>query len=76
MINPATGEPLTEVPVATYAQLEQAVAAAERAFIPWSAKTPKERADVLHALAKLIERHAEAFSELIMQEVGKDRQSA
>ncbi|TBU38415.1 NAD-dependent succinate aldehyde dehydrogenase [Dichomitus squalens] len=76
VINPSTGEPFAQVPIATKAQLEQTVAAAERAFTSWSAKTWQERADVLRALAVLIERHAESFVELIMREVGKDRHSA
>ena len=76
VIDPATGEAFAQVPVATYTQLEQTVAAAEQAFPSWSAKTWKERADVLRELGALIERHAEQFTNLIMREVGKDRGSA
>ncbi|TBU32695.1 NAD-dependent succinate aldehyde dehydrogenase [Dichomitus squalens] len=76
VIDPATGEVFAQVPVATYTQLEQTVAAADRAFASWSAKSWQERGDVLHALGALIERHAEQFTNLIMREVGKDRGSA
>ncbi|TBU38412.1 aldehyde dehydrogenase [Dichomitus squalens] len=75
-INPSTGEVFAHVPVATREQLEETIAAAERAFPTWSAKAWGERADILRALAALIERHAERFNTMIMREVGKDRASA
>ena len=41
--NPATAEVIAEVPVATSAQLDEAVAAAEAAFAGWSATPLAER---------------------------------
>ncbi|KAI1797447.1 aldehyde dehydrogenase [Ganoderma leucocontextum] len=75
IINPTTGEVFARVPVATDEQLEETIAAAERAFPAWSAKTWDQREDALVALGALIERHAEHFAELLMREVGKDRVS-
>ena len=62
--------------VATREQLDEAVAAAERAFPAWSAKPWEERQAALEDMAALLERHAESFAEMLMREVGKDQMSA
>ena len=41
--NPATGEVVGKAPVATREQLDQAVAAAERAFASWSKESEARR---------------------------------
>ena len=44
VLNPATGKLIVEVPEASQAQLNAAVAAAARAFESWSQTTPAQRA--------------------------------
>ena len=75
-MNPATEDVFAHVPQATRAQLEDAVAAAARAFPAWSATPWEARQAVLERIADLAEEHAGHFVPLIMQEVGKDHFSA
>ena len=76
IINPATEEILTRVPIATPEQLDAAILAAERAFPAWSATPWEARQAALATLADLLDQHAEQFAQLLMREVGKDRASA
>ena len=61
------------MPVATPAQLEDAILAAERAFPAWSATPWEERQAALSRLADLIDEHTEQVEYLLMKEIGKDR---
>lgn len=69
--NPATGETLSRVANGTGADVDKAVAAAERALPGWSAKLATERADYLYKLNTLIERDAEHLARTISSEMGK-----
>lgn len=71
VINPATGEQIATVPLGGIADVEQAVAAAERAFDDWSATTPGKRAELLLELANRLANHAEEFAQLESINVGK-----
>ena len=51
VLNPATGEVLTNIPEASIPQVELAVAKAELAFLKWSRTTPKERSQLMLKLA-------------------------
>ena len=75
-MNPATEDVFAHVPVATHEQLEDAVAAAERAFPGWRDTPWEARQQALSDIAALLERHEAGFIELLMREVGKDRVSA
>ncbi|KAL4759137.1 aldehyde dehydrogenase family protein [Aspergillus foveolatus] len=75
-INPATGEPNPDVPVATAEDVDKAVAAAEEAFKTWSEVPFVERQKALLAFADAIEKHAEDFAKLLVQEQGKPLQFA
>ncbi|PIL29856.1 hypothetical protein GSI_08063 [Ganoderma sinense ZZ0214-1] len=76
IINPATEEVFARVPIATPAQLDAAILAAERAFPAWSATPWEARQAALARLADILDRHADQFAQLLMREVGKDRASA
>ena len=76
IINPATEEVFARVPIATPAQLDAAILAAERAFPAWSATPWEARQAALARLADLLDQHDEQFAQLLMREVGKDRASA
>ncbi|MGQ4615702.1 aldehyde dehydrogenase family protein [Nocardia sp. R7R-8] len=71
--NPATGQVFTEVPIATQADLDEAVAAARAAFPAWSATPLSERQAIVSAIGDRLEQHAEEFLALLTAEQGKPR---
>ena len=73
VVNPRTGEVITTVPDASLAQVDAAVAAAEKAFRTWSRTTPAERASLLLKLADAIDKDAESFAALEALNCGKPR---
>ncbi len=70
-VDPATGETLAEVPVATPAEVDLAVRAAADAFRGWRATPPTHRARLLWALADLIEEHSEELAAIEVLDNGK-----
>jgi 1-pyrroline dehydrogenase len=71
VMNPATGEVVAEVPNATAADVDRAVEAAEAALPEWLDATPKERSELLHKLADVLEQNAEELAQLESLNVGK-----
>lgn len=71
ILNPATGALITKIPSASKGQIDQAVAAAARAFLSWGRTTPGERSGLLLKLADRIEADAEGFARLESQNCGK-----
>jgi len=71
IINPATGQKLVDVPEASPEQVEQAVAAAARAFESWSQMTPGARSVLLLKLADRIEQLGPEFARIESLNVGK-----
>ena len=69
--NPATGEPVAEVPALGASETRRAVEAAHRAWGPWRARTGKERAGVLRAWFDLLTAHANDLAALMVAEQGK-----
>ncbi len=53
VINPATQEVLGKLPHATRADLDRALAAAQRAFETWKKTSPLERSAILRRVAEL-----------------------
>lgn len=76
VINPATGALLATAPRADRAQLEQAIAAAKRAFPAWAAKSYAERRGYLERLADAVAARSDEFERLLTQEQGKPRHEA
>ncbi|HFD15651.1 MAG TPA: aldehyde dehydrogenase family protein, partial [Rhodospirillales bacterium] len=74
ILNPATGETITEVPEASPDQIDAAVAAAERAFPAWARTTPAERSAMLARVADALEARAEEFAKLESANCGKPLQ--
>lgn len=70
-IDPATGEPLYEVPVARKEDLDAAVAHARTAFKTWSQTTHEERAKLLLAYADVVEANRDDLEKLQTMEQGK-----
>jgi 1-pyrroline dehydrogenase len=71
VIAPATGEVIAEVPQCGAEDVDRAVEAAKKALPEWLDKTPKERSELLHALAGVIEDNAEELAQLESVNVGK-----
>lgn len=76
VINPATEEVIAGAPDASRAQLEQAVAAAQRAYPAWRDAPLAERQALVAKIGDLIEAHAEDFMRLLTMEQGKARAGA
>jgi aldehyde dehydrogenase (NAD+) len=74
-INPATGEVLTQVADAGAAEVDQAVAAARKAFDdpkgPWRKMSASERGRLIWKLADLMEQSIEELAELETLDNGK-----
>ncbi|HJQ48928.1 MAG TPA: gamma-aminobutyraldehyde dehydrogenase [Gaiellaceae bacterium] len=71
VIAPATGETIAEVPRCSEEDVDRAIEAAEAALPDWLEKTPKERSELLHKLADVIEENAEELAQLESVNVGK-----
>ena len=75
--NPLTGQTGRTFPTFTAEQVEEAVAAADRAHREWSSSTtPVERAALLRAAAQLHRDRREQLADLIVEEMGKVREGA
>ena len=72
-INPATGEEICQVAEADAADVDKAVHAARVAFEtgPWHKTSGSQRAQLLHRLADLIEKHADELAQLEALDNGK-----
>ncbi len=71
VVNPATGETLARLPVATPADIDDAVAAAQAAFPVWAAQSPWQRETVLRRAAALIAERRDRLAWLLTLENGK-----
>jgi len=71
VIAPATGETIAAVPRCDAEDVDRAVEAAQAALPEWLEKTPKERSELLHALAGVLEDNAEELAQLESVNVGK-----
>ncbi len=70
-LDPATGARTGCVPVATPADIDAAVAAAQRALPGWRGTVPVARAQLLWRIADLIEAHIDELAELETLDQGK-----
>ena len=57
LIDPATGDPLLDLPRASLAETDRAIDAAHAAFPAWRAISPGERARLLRRFAAVVEEH-------------------
>ncbi len=71
VINPATGEVVAAVPRCSGEDVDRAVAAASKVLPEWLDKTPKDRSELLHALADVLTDNAEELAQLESLNVGK-----
>ncbi|MCU0791064.1 MAG: gamma-aminobutyraldehyde dehydrogenase [Nitratireductor sp.] len=71
ILDPRTGGSILELPEASQAQIDRAVAAAGSAFSSWSRTTPAERSGYLLKIAAAIEAQADEFAALESLNCGK-----
>src|SRR6201987_6022774 len=71
VIAPATGETIAEVPRCGAEDVDRAVEAAQKVLPEWMGKTPKERSELLLALADGMDEHAEELAQLEPGKAGK-----
>ncbi len=71
VLNPATGAMIGTVPHASAADLEEALAVAERGFRAWRETAGETRAAVLSKTAALIRERADALAAIATEEQGK-----
>src|SRR4051794_17795582 len=69
--DPATERTIVQVASATVEDCLAAVDAASRAFGPWAAKKPRERAEILRKAYELMIRESERLAKLMTLENGK-----
>jgi len=71
VLNPATGEVLGELPHATTADLDRALAAAEKGFKVWRSYMPEKRGEILRKAAALLNAHGDRITRVASMESGK-----
>lgn len=71
VINPATGKVLAKLPHASKADLDQALAAADKAFKTWSRTSAYDRSNILRKAAGLMRERADHIASVQTQEQGK-----
>ena len=71
VINPATGQVIAEVPKCGAEDVDRAVAAAKTTLETWLDVTPKERSELLHKLADVLDDNVEELAQLESLNVGK-----
>ena len=74
--NPATGEPVAEIPRTTPEEISAAVEAAAKAFSSWSRIPVLQRCRVLFQYRQILENHASELIALITEENGKTVEEA
>ena len=76
VFNPATGDPIAELPLSTAAEVDAAVAAAKQAAIGWGTTPPLKRIKHMFRFKELLDRNADAISRTISNEHGKTHADA
>jgi malonate-semialdehyde dehydrogenase (acetylating)/methylmalonate-semialdehyde dehydrogenase len=69
--NPAIGEQIATVSLASASEMEQAIAVAKDAFVSWSQTTPLSRARVLFKFKAILEERVDELADAITREHGK-----
>ncbi len=71
VLNPATGKSLGTLPHATRADLDRALAAAEKGLAVWRATTAYDRGRLMRKAADLVRERTDAIARVMVQEQGK-----
>ncbi len=76
VFSPLDGTVISTVPLSDNKALEEAVAAAQKAFPAWSALTMKERVQIFFKFRTLLEENIDELTEIVHIENGKIRSEA
>ncbi|MFE0254726.1 aminobutyraldehyde dehydrogenase [Streptomyces sp. NPDC059010] len=71
VVDPSTESVIARIPEGTAEDIDRAVAAAVAARAPWARLVPKERSEVLHAIADRVAEKAELLARLESANTGK-----
>ncbi len=71
VFNPNTGEVQARVQLASVAEMDRAVQAAQTAFEGWSSTNPQRRARVMFEFKRLVEANMDPLAEMLSAEHGK-----
>ena len=71
VVNPATGEPIGELPLATPEDLDRALETAARGYRLWRSRSAAERGNVLAGAARLLRERIERIARIATLEEGK-----
>jgi succinate-semialdehyde dehydrogenase/glutarate-semialdehyde dehydrogenase len=71
VVNPVTGEGIAELPLATEADLDEALETAKRTYPEWRATPVDKRSAILHKTAKILKDRADEIARTMTQEQGK-----
>jgi len=71
VVNPVDAQPIADVPYASKADLDEALAASERDWPEWRATDVEKRGAILHKTAKLLRERADHIGQTLTQEQGK-----
>ncbi|MBI2948350.1 MAG: CoA-acylating methylmalonate-semialdehyde dehydrogenase [Verrucomicrobia bacterium] len=74
--NPSTGEVIARTPMSGAAEVDAAVAAAQKAFLSWSTTPAPRRAKILFDCRQRLREHADELARLICLENGKTLEEA
>ncbi len=69
--NPATGEHIISLPLASKSEVETAIANAQAAFPGWAATPPAKRAQIMFNFRELVKSNMEDLAVLVSREHGK-----
>ncbi len=70
VLNPATEQPVADVPLAGPDETDTAIETAHDAFAAWRAVAPGERATLLRRFAAVVDAHVEELAELEVRNAG------
>jgi succinate-semialdehyde dehydrogenase/glutarate-semialdehyde dehydrogenase len=71
ILDPATGQVIATMPVATPADVRRAIEAAQRGWQAWREASPWDRSDCLRGAAAYFRAHEEELAALMTAEQGK-----
>src|SRR5947199_4867802 len=71
VVNPVDAKPLADLPYATKADLDEALAASERAWPDWRSLDVEKRGAILRQTAALLRERVELIARTMTQEQGK-----
>ena len=76
VVSPISGKIISTVPLSSAKELDEAVKAAQAAFLVWSAVPVKERVQIFYRYKSLLEKNLKELAQLVHEENGKTIEEA